>query len=215
MLRLEAYERFRERLLSGELKPGQFVTQKELARLAGVPLGAAREAIQRLEHESLLKVYPQRGIQVAEATARLIRDAYGLRLVLEKDATRHFADHGDAETIDLLMEQTQAIIVRAKDEITNRVQEEAVEIDWRMHDTIIDSRGNEIISETYRINAARIRLARGLGNRLPAKRLISALTEHLAILDACRQRQADRAVEEMVRHIEHSLNLNFDPNYLG
>ena len=45
MLRLRAYEEFRERLHSGELKPGQFVTQRELAKLVGVPLGAAREAI--------------------------------------------------------------------------------------------------------------------------------------------------------------------------
>ena len=214
MLRLEAYERFRERLFSGELKPGQFVTQKELAKLAGVPLGAAREAIQRLEHESLLKVYPQRGIQIAEATARLIRDAYGLRLVLERDATWHFAEHGQRESIDLLIEKTQDIIERARSEITPNIQEEAVEIDWHTHDTIIDSRGNEIISETYRINAARIRLARGLGNRLPSKRLVPALTEHLAILEACRNRDAARAVSEMVQHIQTSLGLNFDPDFM-
>ena len=90
MLRLEAYEKFRERLLSGEIKPGQFVTQRELAKLVGVPVGAAREAIQRLEFESLLKVYPRRGIQVTEATARLIRNAYGFRMLIEKDAVRHF-----------------------------------------------------------------------------------------------------------------------------
>lgn len=214
MLRLEAYERFRERLLSGELKPGQFVTQKELAKLAGVPLGAAREAIQRLEHESLLKVYPQRGIQVAEATARLIRDAYGLRLVLERDAIAHFAAHGQRESIDLLIEKTRDIIERASNDITPRLQEEAVEIDWQMHDTIIDSRGNEILAQTYRINAARIRLARGVGNRLPRKRLISALSEHLAILKARRNRDTERAVAEIVQHIETSLNLNFDPDYL-
>ncbi|WP_407649109.1 GntR family transcriptional regulator [Devosia algicola] len=47
MSRVAAYQNFRERLLSGELSPGQFVTQKELADLAGVPIATAREAIQK------------------------------------------------------------------------------------------------------------------------------------------------------------------------
>lgn len=213
MLRLEAYERFRKRLLSGELKPGQFVTQKELAKLAGVPVGAAREAIQRLEHESLLKVYPQRGIQVAEATTRLIRDAYGLRLILEKEAISHYAQRGELDSIKHLKNKTKAIIDRARREVTPRLQEEAVEVDWLMHDTIIDSLGNEIVSQTYRINATRIRLARGLGNRLPRNRLIPALSEHIAILEACQNRDPDRAIAEMRRHIETSLSLNFDPEF--
>ncbi|MEM8664709.1 MAG: GntR family transcriptional regulator, partial [Pseudomonadota bacterium] len=70
MSRVAAYQEFRDRLLSGELQPGQFVTQKELAELAGVPIGTAREAIQKLEHDQLLKVHPQRGIQVADITTK-------------------------------------------------------------------------------------------------------------------------------------------------
>ena len=53
MTRLAAYESFKERLMTGELKPGQFVTQRELATLADVPLSIAREAIQKLQHETL------------------------------------------------------------------------------------------------------------------------------------------------------------------
>ena len=170
MLRLKAYEEFRDRLLSGELKAGQFVTQRELAKLVGVPLGAAREAIQRLEFESLLKVYPQRGIQVATADARQIRKAYQFRLVLEKEAVGQYAASAPLEAMDRLEEETRRVVQRAEHGITPQVQEEAVEVDWQMHDAFIDSMDNDIISESYRINAARIRLMRGSGNRLPAQR---------------------------------------------
>ena len=212
-MRLDAYEKFRERLMSGELKPGQFVTQRELAKLAGVPLGAAREAIQRLEYESLLRVYPQRGIQVTEATTRLIRTAYGFRLLLEKEAVRHFAQNAPLAVVDKLLDATRQVIDKAAVEITPELQVEAVEIDWHTHDVIVDSLDNEIIAETYRINAARIRLMRGTGNRLPPTRVVPALSEHLDILNACRERDEGKAVDEMARHIERSLSYNFDPSF--
>ena len=210
MLRLKAYEQFYERLLSGDLKPGQFVTQRELAKLIGVPLGAAREAIQRLEFESLLKVYPQRGVQVAQASARLIRTAYRFRLVLEREAVRHFAGTAAVGDMERLEDATRRIVRRAEQSITPRLQEEAVEIDWRMHDAFIDSLDNEIIAEAYRINAARIRLIRGGGNRLPRPRLVPALKEHLAILAACKTRDEALAVRRIEVHINTSQQLTFD-----
>ena len=210
MLRLKAYEQVHERLLSGDLKPGQFVTQRELAKLIGVPLGAAREAIQRLEFESLLKVYPQRGVQVAQASARLIRTAYQFRLVLEREAVRHFAGTAAVGDMERLEDATRRIVRRAEQSITPRLQEEAVEIDWRMHDAFIDSLDNEIIAEAYRINAARIRLIRGGGNRLPRPRLVPALKEHLAILAACKTRDEALAVRRIEAHINTSQQLTFD-----
>ena len=51
MLRETAYERLKERLLASELKPGQLVSQKQLARLIDCPLGPTREAIQKLAAE--------------------------------------------------------------------------------------------------------------------------------------------------------------------
>ncbi len=201
-LRLKAYEEFRERLMSGALKPGQFLTQRELAKLVGVPLSAAREAIQRLELESLLKVHPQRGVQVASASGRQVRTAYQFRLVLEREAVRSYIASVPIDEMKRMEQATQRIVQQAEQTVTPRLQEEAVEIDWRMHDAFIDSMDNEIIAESYRINAARIRLMRGAGNRLPAQRILPALNEHLAILSACIARDVAGAIE----HLEHHIN---------
>ena len=209
-LRLKAYEEFLERLMSGELKPGQFLTQRELAKLVGVPLGAAREAIQRLELESLLKVYPQRGVQVAPASGRQVRTAYQFRLVLEKEAVRSYIASVPIDEMTRMEAATQKIIKRAEQSVTPRLQEEAVEIDWRLHDAFIDSMNNEIITEAYRINAARIRLMRGAGNRLPAQRILPALNEHLAILAACKARDVEAAIGHLEYHVNTSLRHALD-----
>lgn len=203
MLRVEAYERFKSRLFSGELKPGQFVTQRELADLVGVPLGPAREAIQRLEFESLVKVYPQRGIQITDLSARLIREAYQLRAVLEIGAVRRFARVGDPATINRLIDQTRSVLVRAKERMTPALRIEAVEVDWSMHDTLVDSLGNALFSEAYRVNAARIRLIRA-SNVFSDGRLVEVMNEHLAILNACRERKGGAAAQALEAHLNAS-----------
>ena len=77
-----------------------------------------------------------------------------------------------------------------KGAIDKALQDDAVEVDWRMHDEIIDSLNNEVISRNYRVNAARIRLMR-VSNRLEPERLATALTEHLEVLQAAMARDAD------------------------
>ena len=64
------------------------MSQRELAALTGLPLGAIREVIPRLEAEGLLVTVPQRGLQIANVDVKLVRNAFALRLALEKEAAR-------------------------------------------------------------------------------------------------------------------------------
>lgn len=205
MTRVSAYESFKERLFSGELSPGQFVTQKELAELAGVPLGAAREAIQKLEHEALLKVHPQRGIQVTDITIRFIRNAFNLRKVLERDAIRNFADGTHAVEAREILEETRTILQLATDKTSDAVLERAVEIDWHTHDVVIDALNNELLTEVYQINVARTRLIKA-NLKLTHERVFGALNEHIRILECCIAEDPEGAVEAMDHHIDTAMN---------
>jgi DNA-binding GntR family transcriptional regulator len=200
MLRIEAYERVKRRLLSGDLKPGQFVSQRELADLVGVSLGPAREAVLRLEFESLIRVYPQRGIQIAEASVRVIRTAYEFRLLIERAAVAHFARHASETRIAELADEARQILARAANGADAALLKDSVEVDWRMHDAVVDSMDNEITSEAYRVNAARIRLARS-SNQFDPERLVAVMTEHLAVLDASIRRDMDGAVAALETHV--------------
>ena len=62
-LRECAYEKFTERLLSRDILPGQFFSQRELVAVTGMPLGAIRELIPRLEADGLIATVPQRCMQ--------------------------------------------------------------------------------------------------------------------------------------------------------
>src|SRR5438309_7197528 len=90
-LREKAYDSFTRHLLSREIRAGQFVSQRELVEITGLPLGAIRELIPRLEAEGLVRTVPQRGMQIAHVDLNLIKDAFQFRLFLECQAVAIFA----------------------------------------------------------------------------------------------------------------------------
>ena len=112
LMREVAYERFKAQLFKRNLVPGQFVSQGELCELLDVPLGPTREALKRLEAESLVRLIPQRGIQIADIGVTLIREAFEFRTVLEVAAVRRFTASASAETIDKLERDTRGMLER-------------------------------------------------------------------------------------------------------
>ncbi len=204
MSRAKAYESFRQRLHSGELKPGQFVTQRELAKLAGVSLGSAREAIQKLEHDSILKVHPQRGIQIADVTIRFIRESFQLRAVLELAAVESYVANARSGARALL-EATRTALAEADSCASRDTLDRALEIDWQMHDELISSANNDLMNETYQINSLRLRLIRS-NILLDANRVLGALAEHVGVLDACVAGDAGLAAERLSKHLDVAMS---------
>ena len=64
-LRAQAYENFRQQIMQAHIRPGQFISQRELMQLLGMPLGAVRELIPRLEAEGLLHTVPHVGYRLS------------------------------------------------------------------------------------------------------------------------------------------------------
>src|SRR5262245_4108532 len=102
MMRADVYQQLKDRLFAGELRTGQFVSQRELASLLGATLNPVREAIRKLEAEGLINVYAQKGIQIIEAGPKAINDAYNYRALLETNAVRHFATAATAAQVDVV-----------------------------------------------------------------------------------------------------------------
>ncbi|WP_391527508.1 GntR family transcriptional regulator [Phreatobacter aquaticus] len=199
-----AYESFTERLLSREIKPGQFVSQRELTEITGMPLGAIRELIPRLEAEGLITTVPQRGMQVAHVDLTLIRNAYQFRLFLETQATALFVRAASDETIAQLRAAHEDIIRRAEAGESQTLIADAEATDRLLHETIVDHLGNEIISNAYRVNWIKIKLIRRNETSLYSELVIPVMRDHLAVIAALERRDEAAAVEAMSFHINQS-----------
>lgn len=203
-LREKAYESFTERLLSREIKPGQFISQRELVELTGLTLGAIRELIPRLEAEGLITTVPQRGMQVAHVDLSLIRNAYQFRLFLESQATALFAQNRSEEAAAQLRASHEAIIRRAEAGERESLIADAEATDRSLHEAVIDHLDNEIISNAFRVNWIKIRLIRQNETRLYADLVIPVMRDHLRVIEAIERRDAEAAVAAMTFHINQA-----------
>ncbi|PDS78423.1 GntR family transcriptional regulator [Rhizobium sp. L43] len=200
-LREKAYASFTRHLLARDVRPGQFVSQRRLVELTGLTLGAIRELIPRLEAEGLIKTVPQRGLQIAHIDLNLIREAFQLRVFLEKEAVALFTRSASDETIAGLLKQHRDIAdaIRSGD-ASHELEVHAQAVDWGMHDAFIDALGNTIISNAYRVNSIKMRLISQDRFRIEGH-VGPVMDEHLKVLEAIERRSAEDAVNSLVAHI--------------
>src|SRR5690349_434232 len=139
LMREVAYERFKAQLFKRNLVPGQFVSQGELCALLDVPLGPTREALKRLEAESLVRLIPQRGIQIADIGVTLIHEAFEFRAVIELAAVRKFVLVASDATLDELERGTRGVLTRMKGtaEPDARLLDAALQVDWGLHNLLV------------------------------------------------------------------------------
>ncbi|WP_037085671.1 GntR family transcriptional regulator [Neorhizobium vignae] len=203
-LREKAYESFTRHLLARDVRPGQFVSQRRLVELTGLTLGAIRELVPRLEAEGLIKTVPQRGLQIAHIDLNLIREAFQLRVFLEKEAVALFTRSASDQAVARLLKEHREIVQAIQDGNDSRELElHAQAVDWGMHDAFIDALGNTIISNVYRVNSIKMRLIKQERFRIDG-RVGPVMNEHLKVLEAIERRSVEEAVAALVAHINHA-----------
>ncbi|MFP9136016.1 GntR family transcriptional regulator [Devosia sp. XGJD_8] len=196
-----AYRNFTDRLMSRDIRPGQFISQRELVAMTGMPLGAIRELVPRLEADGLIKTVPKRGMQVAHVDLDLIRNAFQFRLMMEREAVAEFARSAPDELIAQEHSQHLDIASEARGGVTPALLQRAQAMDWRLHDLMIDRLGNEIISNAYRVNSIKIRLIGFERVRMLPELVDSVMAEHIPFLEAAARRDVNGAVAAMEAHI--------------
>ncbi len=202
LMREQAYETFTERLLAREIMPGQFVSQRELVEITGMTLGAIRDMIPRLEADGLIRTVPKRGLQIAHVDLDLIRNAFQLRLLLEREAVADYAREASDREIADLREKHMRIRKEAESEVSDDLLARAQALDWQMHDTMIDALDNDLIANIYRVNSIKIRLIRQQDTRILPELILSVMDEHLVVLEALSKRDASAAAAALSTHIE-------------
>jgi DNA-binding GntR family transcriptional regulator len=205
-LRDKAYDSFTERLLAREIRAGQFVSQRELVEITGMPLGAIRELIPRLEAEGLITTVPQRGMQVAQVDLKLIRNAFQFRMLLEREATALFSRNAPDRAIQALRASHEEIIRRSRAGERETLIVDAEATDRSLHEAVIDHLDNEIISNAFRVNWIKIKLIRQNETRLYADMVVPVFEDHLKVIAAMERRDEQAAVAAMTEHITRSRN---------
>lgn len=106
-----AYRNVRSAIASGELAPGQKVTERAMAERLAISATPVREALRRLELDGLIERIGPRTVLVADIRGAAIDDLAEVEVGLRGLVARFAARHATTEQLDAL----DAILDRADD----------------------------------------------------------------------------------------------------
>lgn len=202
-LRNMAYARFRESLFDRKLKPGQFVSQRELCELLDVPMGAVREALKRLEADGLINLIAQRGVQIADVNVAFINEAFEFRIIIETEAARRSAKSPDIARLTELRSKTQHIIDQTDTRQSDDLMQSGLKVDLELHEFLASAFTNSLIRNSHQQLEDKVRMIR-MNGRYTIDRLRGAMLEHLEIIDALLAGDEEAAVSSLNAHLTTS-----------
>ncbi|MEI4487553.1 GntR family transcriptional regulator [Frigidibacter sp. MR17.14] len=98
----------RERIIRNRLRPGERISEAEIALQFGVSRQPVREAFIKLAEEGLLEVRPQRGTFVRKISVAAVMDSRFVREAIEADIVKLLAEAPDAALVRELDRQLAA-----------------------------------------------------------------------------------------------------------
>jgi len=189
--RHQVRDEIKRRILSGESKAGERLSQQSLARELGVAQGTVRESLMELHWLGLVESIDHLGVFVGNLDATHICQAYQIREVLEGLAARLCCGNAGRSDIVDLRAMADGVYEFAK----KGKEAEMGRLDRDFHMRIISLSRNGILvrlAETYR--------ARGMTVR--ASRMPQVIhEEHLRIVDAIEKNLADEAERLSKEHV--------------
>jgi DNA-binding GntR family transcriptional regulator len=186
-----AYRGLRDRLIMLDIRPGEPINDGQLAAALGIGRTPVREALKRLELDHLVVSYPRRGTFATIVDITALADVSELRRVLEPMAARKAALSANTamrQELSVLAEDIQRLdeqgIGRASD---------LMRYDLSVHRSIYHAAGNPHLEETL------IRLDNLVLDKVPS--VTGHITEHVQLLEAIADGDADRAADLALEHI--------------
>ena len=212
-MRDRAYLHIQQAIASGELGPGDVLSEVELAGELGNSRTPVREAIGQLVSEGLLEQTPNRATTVARLTRDDIVDLYELREALEVFAAGKVARQGATpEDLSGLQSLADAILplraelAESSAKALNKAQmKRFMRADLSFHSLLmrmaLNPRMQKIVSEAQLL--IRIFAIRRVGHEL--RMLDEIHAHHTGIVHTLRKRQAERVMQMLGKHIQISL----------
>ena len=196
----KVFEAMRQAIIQLQLRPGDPLSEAEMARQFGVSRQPVREAFIKLAEVGLVEIRPQRGTSVVMISRREVENARFIREALEVAVARKAAAEADTAQHDMLdsLIERQRLASRAGD------MAEFLRLDEAFHQAIAQAADCERawrLLENLKAQMDRVRYL-SLADATPLETLI---TQHAAIAYGIRRHDADAAEAGMRKHLSEIL----------
>lgn len=192
----DVFEHLHDRIVTLELKPGDRISEAEIAAQFGVSRQPVRDAFSRLANLDLLLIRPQRATEVRRFSIRQIEKARFVRACIEKEVVRRAADKCDSTGAA----QLDAALLLQGAAVENEDVTAFGKLDFDFHKTICGIAGTDYAFEVIQQEKAKIDRLCILG-RDKEQRLPDLLEDHRAIAEAIKSHDRTGAIEACEIHL--------------
>jgi GntR family transcriptional regulator, rspAB operon transcriptional repressor len=209
-LSAQIYELAREAIVSLWLKPGQAVSEKEIASQLGVSRTPVREALMRLADEGLIEVFRQSGTFVSPIKLRDVYEGLLIREALETAVVRQATGRFDRQ----FERRFQALLARQRGCARRNDYDGFHALDEEFHRTISECSGTPRVWRIIISAKAQLDRVRRLGIRAPGQ-FRQILQQHESIVAGMKsgdEALAASALQEHLNAVFTSIRLLLDEN---
>ncbi|TWT27187.1 GntR family transcriptional regulator [Planomicrobium sp. CPCC 101110] len=193
------YDYLYNAIRTGDIKPGQTLTERGLAEKLGVSRTPIREAIRRLEEQGLVTHVPHKGVKVITLSAEKVAQLYEVRELLEGLAARKLAQ---VHTPEMIAELNGFIERAEKAAFADNVKEMA-DINSGFH--IALARLSKNVYLEVIMNMLQTQIALVMSTSLShTGRPLKNIEEHKMIISAIQSKDGDYAENTAKFHVRKS-----------
>lgn len=192
----------REYIVSGEVPPGQRLTEIALSEQLGVARATLRAALLRLTAEGIVVQIPYTGWQVAQLSAQDVWEIWTLRGSLESLASRLAAARREPEVRAAL----EAAISEFLDACAAGDLARMNAADFALHRAIVDASGHSRLAAQYHVVEQQVRLFIATSNSRVATGPSDIVAQHEPLIAALRAGDGEAAAQAAWLHDESEGN---------
>ncbi len=195
VLREQIRELLLERILKGELQPGDRIVELQLAQEFGTSQAPVREALRELQSLGFVEHEPYRGTRVRRITEEELAEIYPVRAALEELAAQEAASRLDGKVEELEREFEAMREAAGRDDLQDLAAHDAA-----FHRLIVEAAGNQVLLDTWR--TLRVE-ARVVVTALKTDIDLQELAElHRPLLEALKEGSPEKAGGALRQHFE-------------
>jgi DNA-binding GntR family transcriptional regulator len=187
----------RRAIVTGRYRPGERLTEDQLADEYGVSRVPVREALRSLEGEGFVRLAPYSGTFVAELSEVEAEDLLEVRAAIEVVAARRAAARRTPEQLAEL----RAIVKTARSSLQAGDYDRLVELNGRFHLVLAQASGNPSIHQLLQQLRAKIEWVYAADVRDRAR---ASWKEHAELLDALEVADEDESARLTEIHIRNA-----------
>ena len=202
----QVFDYLREQIISLALPPGTLISRQSLQDLFGFSSTPVRDALMRLQEESLVEIFPQHATVVSAIDLRLARQAQFLRRSLEQECVRTIAGSPERSAAAA---QLEAVIERKRRLLTSDDLEAFNQADQDFHRILFDASGVPDLWVFVRRQSGHIDRIRRLHLPVPGK-AAQIIADHDAIVAGIKSGIPERAEAALRSHLSRSLAFTDD-----